>query len=167
MLLIEPVRPVMRPDSGCIRSTGEIQADFRDSFGNFCETSLSLTECPISMWPLSELSGSRASSSSTASRPSSRRPGWPSVAARANGSRNIKVPVTCAVAAVKQHELVTPPGSLWLFRGRVRDLFLKRLPGGFVPDKTLLVGFLLTGCHETRFAFGNFRPAFRWSTHTI
>ncbi len=75
-------------------------------------------------------------------------------------SRHIRVPVTCAGAAVKQHELVTPPGSLWLFRRLVRDLFLKRFPGGFVPDKTLLIGFLLTGCHETCLTFRNFGPGF-------
>ena len=77
----------------------------------------------------------------------------------------MRVPVSGA--AVKQHALVTPPGSLWLFRGGVRDLFLKRLPGGLVPDKTLLVGLLLTGCYETRLAFGNFGPGFRLFAHSI
>ena len=65
-----------------------------------------------------------------------------------------------AGAAVKQHELVTPPRSLWLFRGLVRDLFLKRLPSGFIPNETLLVGFLLTGCHETCLTFRNFGSGF-------
>ena len=77
------------------------------------------------------------------------------------------VPGACAGAAVKQRELVTPPGSLWLFRGLVLDLFLERLPGGFIPDKTLLIGFLLAGCHKPRLAFGNFGPGFRLFTHNV
>ena len=65
-------------------------------------------------------------------------------------------------------EQVTRPGSyLRLLRSRVRDLFLKRLPGGFVPDKTLLVRFLLTGRHETCLTLRDFGPGFGLFAHSI